>query len=68
MWNALVAACDLWSSALFAFGRAAETDAELQACAALRASAFYVYPPERAFAGQVTLMSLNCALLGRPQP
>ena len=32
--------------------RAAETDEELQACAVLRARAFYVYPPERAFAGQ----------------
>ena len=33
--------------------RAAERDCELQALAALRAQAFYAYPPERAFAGRV---------------
>ena len=35
--------------------RAAERDCELQALAALRAQAFYAYPPERAFAGRVRL-------------
>lgn len=33
--------------------RLAESDEELQAAAWLRAQSFYVYPPERAFAGEV---------------
>ena len=44
-------------------GRAAQTDEELQACATLRASAFYVYPPERAFAGQVRIHHAASAAL-----
>ncbi len=34
--------------------REAQTDAELQAIGWLRARSFYAYPPERAFAGQVS--------------
>ncbi|KAK9918680.1 hypothetical protein WJX75_005914 [Coccomyxa subellipsoidea] len=33
--------------------RPAESDAELRACATLRAESFYTYPPERSFAGQI---------------
>lgn len=34
--------------------REAETDAELKAIGWLRAQSFYAYPPERAFAGEVS--------------
>ncbi len=36
--------------------REAQTDAEFQAIGWLRARSFYAYPPERAFAGQVSGM------------
>ena len=45
--------------------RTAESNAELQACALLRVASFYVYPPERAFAGQVGLPSQLSLLLKR---
>ena len=35
--------------------RDAEADDELWACSRLRAACFYVYPPEREFAGRVRL-------------
>lgn len=42
--------------------RPAEAVAELRAAAALRAQAFYAYPPERAFAGQVCAVNPTSGL------
>ena len=42
--------------------REAQTDAELQAIGWLRARSFYAYPPERAFAGQVSACTEHAPL------